>query len=119
MNKIKLIAATTFGLEATVKRELINMGYEKLSVHDGAIELEAELKDIPRLNINLRSSDRVLLVMGRFKALSFDELFEGTKALVYRQPVCALQRFLHRDCTEPHGRGFYCRVFRRMLRVQF
>ena len=81
MNKIKLIAATTFGLEATVKRELINMGYEKLSVHDGAIELEAELKDIPRLNINLRSSDRVLLVMGRFKALSFDELFEGTKAL--------------------------------------
>lgn len=81
MNKIKLIAATTFGLEATVKRELINMGYEKLSVNDGAIELEAELKDIPRLNINLRSSDRVLLVMGKFKALSFDELFEGTKAL--------------------------------------
>ncbi len=81
MNKIKLIAATTFGLEAIVKRELINMGYDKLTVSDGAVEIEAVPEDIPRLNINLRSSDRVLLVMGRFKALSFDELFEGTKAL--------------------------------------
>lgn len=81
MNKIKLIAATTFGLEAIVKRELINMGYDRLTVSDGAVEIEAAPEDIPRLNINLRSSDRVLLVMGRFKALSFDELFEGTKAL--------------------------------------
>lgn len=81
MNKIKLVAATTFGLEAIVKRELINMGYDSITVSDGAVELEAELDDIPYLNINLRSSDRVLLVIGRFKATSFDELFEGTKAL--------------------------------------
>ena len=81
MNKIKLIATTTFGLEATVKRELINMGYKELSVSDGAVETEADIGDIPTLNINLRSADRILLVMGKFKALSFDELFEGTKAL--------------------------------------
>lgn len=81
MDSIKLIAAATFGLEAIVKRELINMGYDKLTVSDGAVEIEADLKDVPRLNINLRSSDRVLLIVGRFKAFSFDELFEGTKAL--------------------------------------
>lgn len=81
MNNVKLIATTTFGLESTVKRELINMGYDNLSVSDGAVEIEGDYNDIPRLNINLRSSDRVLLVMGRFKALSFDELFEGTKSL--------------------------------------
>lgn len=81
MNNIKLIATTTFGLESTVKRELINMGYDNLTVSDGAIEIEGSYNDIPILNINLRSSDRILLVMGRFKALSFDELFEGTKSL--------------------------------------
>lgn len=81
MNNIKLIATTTFGLESTVKRELINMGYDNLTVSDGAIEIEGSYNDIPKLNINLRSSDRILLVMGRFKALSFDDLFEGTKSL--------------------------------------
>jgi putative N6-adenine-specific DNA methylase len=81
MNKVKLIAATTFGLEAVVKRELVNLGYDNLTVSDGAVELEADVADIPRLNISLRSCDRIMLVIGRFKALSFDELFEGTKAL--------------------------------------
>lgn len=81
MNRFKIIATTTFGLEAVVKRELINMGYDKLTVTDGAVELEGSFEDIPKLNINLRSADRVLLVMGKFKALTFDDLFEGTKAL--------------------------------------
>ncbi len=81
MNKVRLIVSTTFGLEAIVKRELINLGYDKFTVSDGAIELDADYEDIPRLNINLRSADRVMLVMGRFTAMSFDELFEGTKAL--------------------------------------
>ncbi len=80
MNKVKLTATATFGLEAIVKREMIKLGYD-VTVSDGAVETEGYLSDIPRLNIHLRSSDRILLVMGRFKAYSFDELFEGTKAL--------------------------------------
>lgn len=81
MQKVKLIASTTFGLEAIVKRELKNMGFEDMKVSDGAVEINASICDIPRLNINLRSCDRVQLVLGRFEATSFEELFEGTKAL--------------------------------------
>ncbi|MBQ9518286.1 MAG: class I SAM-dependent RNA methyltransferase [Firmicutes bacterium] len=81
MNKINLIATSTFGLEAVVKRELKNLGFEKQTVLDGSIEFEAEISDIPRLNINLRSADRLLLVMGKFKAYSFEQLFDNTYKL--------------------------------------
>lgn len=81
MDKIKLIATSTFGLEAVIKRELKNLGIENMNVSDGSIEFEAPVSMIPVLNINLRSADRILLVMGKFKAFSFDELFENTKAL--------------------------------------
>lgn len=81
MTPITLTATSTFGLEAVVKRELKNLGFEKQTVNDGSITFEASLEDIPRLNINLRSADRVLLVMGSFDAYSFEELFENTKKL--------------------------------------
>ncbi len=81
MDKVNLTATSTFGLEAVVKRELKNLGFEKQTVTDGAIEFEAKISDIPKLNINLRAADRVLLVMGKFKAYSFEELFENTKKL--------------------------------------
>lgn len=81
MGKIDLIATATFGLEAIVKRELINLGYNDLKVENGKVTFAASVKDIPRANYWLRVADRVLLKMGEFKALSFDELFEKTKAL--------------------------------------
>lgn len=81
MEKISLIATSTFGLEAVVKRELKNLGIEEMNVSDGSIEFKAPISMIPVLNINLRSADRILLVMGKFKAFSFEELFETTKKL--------------------------------------
>jgi len=81
MNNITLIATSTFGLEKVVKNEVEALGFENLKVSDGRIEFEARLEDIPRANLWLRCADRVLLKMGEFKALTFDELFEGTKAL--------------------------------------
>ena len=81
MNKIELIATSTFGLEAIVKREVQNLGYNVIEVSDGRVTFEADLEAIPRANLWLRSADRVLLKMGEFKALSFDDLFEKTKAL--------------------------------------
>lgn len=82
MNKnINLIATTTFGLEAIVKRELLNLGYDNLVVTDGRVNFPGTLKDIPKTNIWLRSAERVLLKIGEFDAYTFDELFEGTKAL--------------------------------------
>lgn len=81
MTDITLIATLTFGLEAVVKRELEALGFEVTDVSNGKVEFEATLNDIPTVNLWLRSADRVLLKMGEFKAVTFDELFEQTKAL--------------------------------------
>ncbi|MBC8587917.1 THUMP domain-containing class I SAM-dependent RNA methyltransferase [Paratissierella segnis] len=85
MDKIELIATTTFGLEAIAKRELLNLGYNDLKVENGKIEFKAALKDIPRTNIWMRTADRILLKMGQFKALSFEELFQNTKVLPWEE----------------------------------
>lgn len=81
MEKITLIAIFTFGLETVVKRELLKLGYSQLKVSPGKVEFVATVNDIPKTNIWLRSADRVLLKMGEFPAVTFDELFEKTKAL--------------------------------------
>ncbi len=81
MDKITLIATTTFGLEAIVKRELQALGFQSLRVSDGKVEFDAVLKDIPTVNLWLRSADRVLVKMGEFEAKDFDTLFESTKVL--------------------------------------
>lgn len=81
MDKLTLIATTAFGLEAVAKMELLDLGYEDLIVENGRIKFTATEKDIPRVNIWLRTADRVLLLMGEFKALSFEELFDKTKEL--------------------------------------
>ncbi|TJX15604.1 class I SAM-dependent RNA methyltransferase [Tissierella creatinini] len=81
MGNIELIATTTFGLEAVCKRELLDLGFENVHVENGKLTFPASEKDIPRANIWLRTADRLLVKMGEFKALTFDELFENTKAL--------------------------------------
>lgn len=85
MSDIELIATSTFGLESVVKREIINLGYKDVKVENGKVTFSAEEKDIPRVNIWLRSADRVLLKMGEFKAITFEELFEKTKALPWEE----------------------------------
>jgi putative N6-adenine-specific DNA methylase len=85
METITLIATAKFGLEALVKREVEALGFTDLRVSDGRIEFEATVADIPRLNLWLRCADRVLLKMGEFSAVSFDELFEQTKALPWER----------------------------------
>jgi len=81
MDKITLIAILTFGLEAVVKREIENLGFKNINVSEGKVEFEATPNDIPTANLWLRSADRVLLKLGQFQAVTFDELFEQTKAL--------------------------------------
>ncbi|MEM7028062.1 MAG: class I SAM-dependent RNA methyltransferase [Chloroflexota bacterium] len=85
MEKVTLIAILTFGLEAVVKREIQALGFENVKAYDGKVEFEATLDQIPRANIWLRSADRVLLKMGSFPAVTFDELFEQTKALPWEE----------------------------------
>ncbi|MEY8415990.1 THUMP domain-containing class I SAM-dependent RNA methyltransferase [Tissierella praeacuta] len=81
MGNIELVATATFGLEAVVKRELMNLGYNDLKVENGKVIFTGTERDIPRTNLWLRTADRVLLRMGEFKALTFEELFEKTKEL--------------------------------------
>ncbi|WP_406243825.1 class I SAM-dependent RNA methyltransferase [Tissierella carlieri] len=85
MGNIELIATATFGLEAVVKRELMNLGYNDLKVENGKVTFTGTEKDIPKTNLWLRTADRVLLKMGEFKALTFDELFQQTKKLPWEE----------------------------------
>jgi len=85
MNKITLIATSTFGLEMLVKNEVKALGFKDIKVSDGRVEFEATLEDIPRTNLWLRCADRVLLKIGEFKALDFDDLFDKTKALPWER----------------------------------
>ncbi len=85
MDKIRLAAVCAFGLEAVVKRELQELGYENLETDNGWIYFDAELKDIAITNVNLRSAERVMLVLGQFEALSFEELFNRTYELPWEE----------------------------------
>lgn len=85
--KFNIIATTTFGLEAVVKRELQDLGYENIVVNDGKVEIVGTEEDIAILNIHLRCAERVLIKVGEFKALTFDELFEKTKALPWEDII--------------------------------
>ncbi len=81
MSKLELIATATFGMEALVKQEVKDLGYEIISVEDGKVTFEGDERAICRANLWLRTADRVKLKMGEFKAYSFEELFELTRKL--------------------------------------
>ena len=81
MNTMELIAPCHFGLEAVLKREIIDLGYEIASVEDGRVAFYGDAEAICRANIFLRTAERVLLKVGAFEAVTYDELFEKTKAL--------------------------------------
>lgn len=81
MNRIELIAPCHFGLEAVLKREILDLGYEISSVEDGRVTFQGDAEAVCRANIFLRTAERVLLKVGSFQAVSFEELFEKTRAL--------------------------------------
>lgn len=85
MNTYELIAPCHFGLEAVLKKEIYDLGYEILSVEDGKVTFEGDAEAICRANINLRTAERVLLKVGQFKAVTFTELFDATKALAWEE----------------------------------
>lgn len=85
MDTFKLVAPCHFGLEAVLKREIIDLGYEISLVEDGRVTFEGDAEAVCRANVGLRTAERVLLQVGRFRAETFDELFEGTKALPWEE----------------------------------
>lgn len=87
MNTFELVVPCHFGLEAVAKREIYDLGYEITRMEDGRVTFEGDAEAICRANIFLRSAERVLLLVGRFRAVTFDELFEGIKALPWEQYI--------------------------------
>ena len=85
MSRIELIATATFGLEALVAREIKELGYEDTTVENGRVTFVADELAICRANLWLRTADRVLVKMGSFRATSFEQLFERTKALPWAE----------------------------------
>jgi len=76
-----LIATTTFGIEAVTAKELKELGYEDLIVENGRVTFEGDEMDIAICNTWLRTAERLYIRMAEFKALSFEELFQGTLAV--------------------------------------
>lgn len=81
MKRYELIVPCHFGMEAVLKREIIDLGYEISMVEDGRITFLGDEEAIARANIFLRTAERILLKVGSFKAVTFDELFEETKKI--------------------------------------
>src|SRR6056297_158417 len=92
MSKIKLAAVAAAGIEAVVKRELQDLGYDT-QVDNGWVYFDCEIKDIPIVNINLRSSDRIMLVLGDFHAYTFEELFGKTYKLPWEKWITKKGKF--------------------------
>lgn len=87
MERFELIAPCHFGLEAVMKREILDLGYEITDVEDGKVTFEGDAEAIAYANIFLRSTERILLKIGQFRAETFEELFEKTRALPWERYI--------------------------------
>ncbi|MCQ4638164.1 class I SAM-dependent RNA methyltransferase [Anaerovorax odorimutans] len=85
--KLELIATATFGLEAVVKREIQDLGYKVLKTEDGKVTYMGDERAIVKSNLWLRSADRVLLKLGEFTALTFEELFQQIKGISWEELI--------------------------------
>ncbi len=81
MDRIELIAPSHFGLEAVLKREILELGYEIARVEDGRVTFYGDAAAVCYANIFLRTAERVLWKVGSFRAVTFEELFERTREL--------------------------------------
>ena len=87
MERFELIAPCHFGLEAVMKREILDLGYEVSQVEDGRVTFIGDAEAVCRANIFLRTTERILLKVGSFKAETFEELFQGTRAIPWEQYI--------------------------------
>lgn len=87
MRTFDLLVPCHFGLEAILKREIYDLGYEITKVEDGRVTFEGDEEAICRANIFLRTAERVMIQVGRFKATTFEELFQGIKNLPWEEYI--------------------------------
>ena len=85
MRKFELIAPCHFGLEAVLKKEIIDLGYEVSKVEDGRVTFLGDEEAVCRANVFLRTAERILIKVGNFYATTFEELFDKTKELPWEE----------------------------------
>ncbi len=93
MRRFELIVPCHFGLESVLKREIDDLGYDITEVADGRVTFLGDEEALCRANIFLRSAERILIKIGSFHAESFEELFQGTKALPWEEYIPEDGRF--------------------------
>ncbi len=76
-----LIATAPLGLESIVANEARKLGFTEIQTENGRVRIQTDLEGIVKCNLWFRTADRILLVLGEFPAYTFDDLFEGTRAL--------------------------------------
>lgn len=91
--RYELIAPCHFGLEAVLKREIIDLGYDITQVEDGRVTFLGDGEAVCRANVFLRTAERVLLKAGSFRAETFEELFQNTKAIMWEELIPKDGRF--------------------------
>lgn len=83
----KLCAPCLFGLESVLSGELKRLGFEDISVTDGRVEFTADAEGIARANLNLRTAERVLIVLESFQAVTFQQLIDGAEKIPFEEYI--------------------------------
>lgn len=91
---MKLLIPVASGLEQITKRQLFSLGFEKAPAENGRIEVEGDWQDVARLNVFLRSGERVLIVLQRFPAATFDQLYEGFYSIPWEEYLTTESKIL-------------------------
>ena len=92
--KLELIATTTFGLEAPVKREIEALGYKIIKSEDGKITFSGDERAVAKANLWLRCADRIQIKMAEFMAYEFEDLFQQVKAIPWEQWIPPEGKFI-------------------------
>ena len=105
-NKYEFIAPCHFGLEAVCKREIADLGYEIVKVEDGKVTFAGDMDALVRANIFLRTTQRILLKVAEFKALTFEELFQNVKKVPWEEYFPSDARFWVTKATSVKSKLF-------------
>lgn len=90
---LEMIAPCLFGLESVLSFELTKLGFANVRAENGRVRFDAEITDIPKANIGLRTAERVLICLGEFEARSFEELFQNVKKLPWQDFIGVKDKF--------------------------
>ena len=105
-NKYEFIAPCHFGLEAVCKREIADLGYEIVKVEDGKVTFAGDMEALVRANIFLRTTQRILLKVAEFKAVTFEELFQNVKKVPWEEYFPSDARFWVTKATSVKSKLF-------------